>query len=134
MLLGKRRRDTTSARGSARLWSTSAPPSPGPGWARRATLGSGGHVRPRAPRTQLKPIRLDRQHEPLLIIDLNFGHVHAWNVEHRIGPGAPARTRATHTVGHRRGVRQIAWSHLILKVAPPHPMINTRSRAVAQPS
>ena len=41
----------------------------------------------------LNPIRLDGQHEPLLIIELNFGHVHAWNVEHRIGPGAPARPR-----------------------------------------
>jgi hypothetical protein len=69
----------------------------------------------------LKPIRLDRQHEPLLIIDLNFGHVHAWNVEHRTGPGAPARARATHTVGHRRGLRQIARSHLILKVPAPSP-------------
>jgi hypothetical protein len=55
------------------------------------------------------------------IIDVNFGHVHAGNVEHRIGPGAPAQTRATHTVGHRRGLRQRAWSLLILKASTPSP-------------
>jgi hypothetical protein len=52
---------------------------------------------------------------------LNFGHVHAWNLEHRISPGAPARTRAAHPEGHRRGLCQIAWSHLILKVPAPSP-------------
>jgi hypothetical protein len=37
------------------------------------------------------------------------------------GPATPMRARATHTVGHRRGLRQIAWSHLILKVPAPSP-------------
>jgi hypothetical protein len=82
-----------------------------------AAMSNREHPAPRA--ALLKPIRLHRQHEPLLIIKLNFGHVHAWNVEYRIGPGTPGRTRATHTVGHRRGLRQIAWSHLILKVPAP---------------
>src|SRR5688572_12898532 len=45
--------------------------------------------------------------------------MHAGNIEHRIGPGAPARTRTTHTVGHRRGLRQTAWSLLILKAPTP---------------
>jgi len=30
----------------------------------------------------------------------------AGNIEHRIGPSAPARTRTTHRVGHRSGILQ----------------------------
>jgi hypothetical protein len=67
----------------------------------------------------LKLIRLDSQHQPLLVVDLDFKHMHAGNIEHRIGPGAPAHTRTTHTVGHRRGLRQGAWSLLILKAPTP---------------
>jgi hypothetical protein len=63
----------------------------------------------------LKPIRLDRQHQPLPIIDLDIKHMHAEDIEHRIGRGAPVRTRTTHTVGHRRGLHQTAWTHLILE-------------------
>jgi hypothetical protein len=66
-----------------------------------------------------KLIRLDSQHQPLLVIDLDIKHMHAGNIEHRIGPGTPARTRTTHTVGHRRGLGQTAWSLLILKAPTP---------------
>ena len=54
-------------------------------------------------------VNLDRQHQPLLVVDFHFKHMHAGNIEHRIGPGAPAHTRTTHTVGHRRGLCQRAW-------------------------
>ena len=45
---------------------------------------------------RLQLTRLDRQHQPLLIIDLHIEDVHVGNVEDCIGPGAPARTRTTH--------------------------------------
>ena len=64
-------------------------------------------------------IGLDRHHQPLLLVDSDIEDVHAGNIEHRIGPGAPAHTRATHTVGHRRGLRREAWSLLILKAPTP---------------
>ena len=111
MLLGERRRGTTrleAAPDSGQPAHHCHPAQAGrvvQHWA-AAAMSDREHPAPRT--AVLKPIRLDGQHEPLLIIELNFGHVHAWNVEHRIGPGAPARTRATHTVGHRRGLRQIA--------------------------
>jgi hypothetical protein len=41
----------------------------------------------------------------LLVVDLHIKDVHAGNIEDRIGPGAPARTRTTHRVRHRRGFR-----------------------------
>jgi hypothetical protein len=42
--------------------------------------------------------------------------VHANNIEDRIRPGTPARTRAAHRVRHRRVLRNsVAWSLLILK-------------------
>jgi hypothetical protein len=47
--------------------------------------------------------RLDGQHQPLLVVNLNTEDVHVGNVQDRIGPGAPARTRTTHRVRHRRG-------------------------------
>ena len=84
---------------------------------------------PTAGTAVLKLIRRDGQHQPLMIIDVNFGHVHAGNVEHRIGPGTPAHTRTTHTVGHRRGLRQTAWSLLILKASTPSPPDQHANRA-----
>jgi hypothetical protein len=88
---------------------------------------------PAAGTALLQLIGLDGQHEPLLIIDLNFGHMHAWNVEHRIGSGAPAHTRTTHTVGRRRGLRQTAWSLLILKASTPSPHDQTRQPRATHP-
>jgi hypothetical protein len=41
------------------------------------------------------------------------------NIEDGIGPGAPARTRTTHKIGHRRGFRSDAWSHPILDAPTP---------------
>jgi hypothetical protein len=53
----------------------------------------------------LELIGLHSQDQPLLVVDLNIDYMHARNVEHRIGPGAPARTGTTPRVGHRRGFR-----------------------------
>jgi hypothetical protein len=103
MLLGKRRRGTTRLEASpdsaqpahhrrpaqagrvvqhsaAAVMSDREPPA-----SRTASRAQANQTRPSAPAAA--------NHR------LNFGHVHGWNVEHRIGPGAPARTRATHTVG-----------------------------------
>ena len=64
------------------------------------------HSKHPAPGTaMLELIGLHRQHKPLLVVDLNLDYVNARNVEHHIGPGAPAHTRTTHTVDHRRGFR-----------------------------
>ena len=69
---------------------------------------------------RLQPTRLDRQHQPLLTIDLHLKDVHVGNIEDRISSGAPARTRATHRVRHRRVLRtSVAWSLLILKGPTP---------------
>ena len=49
------------------------------------------------------------------------------NIEDRIGSGTPARTRATHRVRHRRGLRRTgAWSPLILKAPTPLTRPSTR--------
>jgi hypothetical protein len=80
----------------------------------------------------LDPIGLDRHHQPLLLIDSDIEDVHAGNIEHRIGPGAPAHTRATHTVGHRRGLRREAWSLLILKA--PTPSTHDQHAQLARPA
>ena len=94
-----------------------APPDPGqpaqhrdPAQTRRVMQGAAPATMPNskhpAPGTAvLKLIRLNSQHQPLLVVDLNVDDVHAGNVEHRIGSGAPARTQTTHRVGHRRGFR-----------------------------
>ena len=75
---------------------------------------------PAAGAAVLHLIGLDRHHQPLLVVDNDIEDMHAGNIEHRIGPGAPARTRTTHTVDHRRGLRRRgAWSLLILKVPTP---------------
>src|SRR5687768_4940292 len=64
----------------------------------------------------LQLTRLDGEHQPLLVVDLHIKDVHVGNIEDRICPGAPARTRATHKVRHRRVLRNsVAWSLLILK-------------------
>jgi hypothetical protein len=47
--------------------------------------------------------RLDRQHQPLLIIDPHIEDVHVRNIEDRIGPCLSTRTPTTHKVRHRRG-------------------------------
>jgi hypothetical protein len=47
--------------------------------------------------------RLDGEHQPLLVVDLNIEDVHVGNIEDGIGPGAPTRTRTTLRVRHRRG-------------------------------
>src|SRR5215207_2054121 len=65
-------------------------------------------------------IRLHRYDQPAVTIIFNIEHVHAGNTKDRIGSGAPARTRATHRVDHRRVLRGTgAWSPLILKVPTP---------------
>jgi hypothetical protein len=74
---------------------------------------------PAAGTAMLKLIRLHRQHQPPPVVDFHFKHMHAGNIEHRIGPSAPAHTRTTHTVDHRRGLCQRAWSLLILKAPTP---------------
>ena len=72
------------------------------------------HTAARTGRLQLA--RLHRQHQPLQIVDLDVEDVHANNIEDRISPGTPARTRAAHRVRHRRVLRNsVAWSLLILK-------------------
>jgi hypothetical protein len=59
---------------------------------------------------------LHRQHQPLSLIELHIQDVHVGNSEYRIGTGAPARTRTTHKVSHRRVLlHSVAWSLLILK-------------------
>jgi hypothetical protein len=60
------------------------------------------------------PRRQQRRHR-------SVEHVHAGNSKDRIGSGTPALTRTTHTVGHRRGLRQTAWSLLIMKASTPSP-------------
>jgi hypothetical protein len=65
-------------------------------------------------------IRFHRQDQPPTVVFVHIKHVHAGNIEDRIGSGAPARTRATHRVGHRRVLRgKEAWSPLILKAPTP---------------
>jgi hypothetical protein len=51
----------------------------------------------------LRLTRLDGEHQPLLVVDLHIKDVHVGNIEDGICPGAPARTRTTHRVRHRRG-------------------------------
>ena len=75
----------------------------------------------------LEAVGLNRQHEPLPVINLHVQDVHVGNVEHRVGTRTPAR--ATHRVRHRWGLRQRAWSPLILKAPTPSP----RQRHAAQP-
>ena len=53
----------------------------------------------------LRLTRLDGDHQPLLVVDLNIEDVHVGNIEDGIGSGAPTRTRTTHRVRHRRGFR-----------------------------
>ena len=72
------------------------------------------HTAARTGRRQLG--RLHRQHQPLQVVDFYIKDVHANNIEDRISPGTPARTRAAHRVRHRRVLRNsVAWSLLILK-------------------
>ena len=47
--------------------------------------------------------RLDCEHQPLLVVNLDIEDVHVGNIEDGIGPGAPTHTRITHRVRHRRG-------------------------------
>jgi hypothetical protein len=47
----------------------------------------------------LKLIGLHSQHQKLLVVDLNLDYMHARNVEHRIGPGAPRPHLEWDTVG-----------------------------------
>jgi hypothetical protein len=68
-----------------------------------ATMPNSEHPAPRT--AVLKLIGLHSQHQQFLVVDLNVDYMHARNVEHRIGPGAPARTQTTPRVGHRRGFR-----------------------------
>ena len=96
MLLGERRRGTTrleAAPDSGQPAHHRHPAQAGRVVQHWAAAAMSDREHPAPWTAVLNPIRLDGQHEPLLIIELNFGHVHAWNVEHRIGPGAPARPR-----------------------------------------
>ena len=103
--------------------------SPGRSTARRAASGPGGRDPPPSPRTPDRPppaAGLHRKHQPLPVIDCHVEDMHVGNIEDRIGPGAPARTRATHRVRHRRVLREsVAWSLLILKGPTSYPLINT---------
>jgi hypothetical protein len=94
-------------------------------------VASREHPTPRTGRLQLT--RLDRQHQTLLIIDLNVEDMHVGNIEDCIGPDAPARTRTTHRVRHRRGFLSEAWSPLILKVPTPLPRDQHTPRRLTHP-
>jgi hypothetical protein len=58
-----------------------------------ATAGHREHPARRAGSLQLT--RLDRQHQPLLTIDLHLEDVHVGNIEDRISLGAPAHPSHT---------------------------------------
>ena len=85
---------------------------------RTAAMANRHHSTRRAAGLHL--IRFHRQDQPPTVVFVHIKHVHAGNIEDRIGSGAPARTRATHRVGHRRVLRgKEAWSPLILKAPTP---------------
>jgi hypothetical protein len=73
-----------------------------------ATVANREHPADRAGRLQLS--RLDGEHQALLVVDLHLQDVHVGNVEDRIGPGTPTRTRTTRK-----------WSLPILKAPTPSP-------------
>ena len=66
-----------------------------------AAVADREHPAGRAGRLQLT---LDGEHQASHVVDLHLQDVHVGNVEDRIGPGAPARTRTTRKVVHRRGL------------------------------
>jgi hypothetical protein len=67
---------------------------------RTAAAADREHPAGRAGRLQLT--RLDGEHQASHVVDLHLQDVHVGNVEDRIGPGAPARTRITRRVVHRQ--------------------------------
>ncbi len=73
-------------------------------------------------------VGLHGEHQPVLLVDRDGEDVHPGNVEHSVGPGAPARARTTHRVVHRRGFRSecLVASDLegpdALNPAPPRPL------------
>jgi len=72
-----------------------------------ATVAGRHHPARRAAGLDL--IRLRRHDQSVVRITFNVEHVQTGNIKDRIGSGTPARTSATHRVGHRRGLRQTAW-------------------------
>src|SRR5215213_9818467 len=78
--------------------------------------------------TVLDLVGLHGEHQTVPLVDHDGEDVHPWNVEHSVGPGAPARARTTHRVVHRRGFRSecLVASDLegpdALNPVPPRPL------------
>src|SRR5215213_10762655 len=89
--------------------------------------------------TLLDLVGLHGEHQPVLLVDRDGEDVHPGNVEHSVGPGAPARARTTHRVVHRRGFRSecLVASDLegpdALNPVPPTPPLPTTTLRSEEP-